>query len=55
MLIALALALLLGWYVAYTQRVVVELRRERDEHEGRAPSHRLSERGGAEVGLERLG
>jgi signal transduction histidine kinase len=27
-LIALALALLLGWYVAYTQRVVSELRRE---------------------------
>lgn len=28
MLIALALALLLGWYVAYTRRVVVELRAE---------------------------
>ena len=28
MLIALGLALLLGWYVAYTQRVVVELRQE---------------------------
>ena len=28
MLIALAIALLLGWYVAYTRRVVVELRQE---------------------------